>query len=62
MGRGTDSFCQVMAVIQASLLFEACSKGLGTSIDLLVQSKVNSVQNVRRFPVDQAPSPARSGS
>ncbi|KAL4979094.1 hypothetical protein BDW66DRAFT_157632 [Aspergillus desertorum] len=34
----------VIAVIQATLLFEACAKGLGTSIDVLDEGDVHSIQ------------------
>ncbi|KAL4759207.1 uncharacterized protein BDW70DRAFT_85314 [Aspergillus foveolatus] len=34
----------IIAVVQATLLFEACAKGLGTSIDLLDEGDVNIIQ------------------
>ncbi|KAL4943690.1 hypothetical protein BDV06DRAFT_234386 [Aspergillus oleicola] len=35
-----------IAIIQASLLFEACTRGLGTSIDLLEDGDVNAIQRL----------------
>ncbi|CBF86070.1 uncharacterized protein ANIA_02044 [Aspergillus nidulans FGSC A4] len=34
----------IIAVVQATLIFEACAKGLGTSIDLLDEGDVNIIQ------------------
>ncbi|KAL4932668.1 uncharacterized protein BDV17DRAFT_169745 [Aspergillus undulatus] len=36
----------IIAIIQAALLFEACTRGLGTSIDLLKDGDVNAVQRL----------------
>ncbi|KAL4947813.1 hypothetical protein BDW69DRAFT_189851 [Aspergillus filifer] len=35
-----------IAIVQAALLFEACTRGLGTSIDLLEDGDVNAVQRL----------------
>lgn len=37
---------QIMAIVQSSLIFYACSRGFGTSIAFLDDSRLNQIQAV----------------